>query len=161
VLNANFPASIHEDILQAVGIDLEGTAARARARDPYFRDRVLKAYEYQCAVCGFNVRIGDSLVALEAAHIKWHQAGGPDQENNGIALCSMHHKLFDRGAFAISDDMRMKVSEVAHGTNGFDEWLMAYHGKEIRAPQRPSYYPEQEYVSWHVKEVFKGYQRHL
>jgi putative restriction endonuclease len=25
-------------------------------------------------------------VALEAAHIKWHQAGGPDEESNGLAL---------------------------------------------------------------------------
>ncbi len=46
---------------------------------------------YQSVVCGFNVRIADSLVALEAAHIKWHQAGGPDMEYNGIALCSLHH----------------------------------------------------------------------
>ncbi len=97
ILNAHFPASIHEDILQAVGIDLEDVAAKAKIRDPHFRDRVLRAYEYRCAVCGFDVRVGDSLVGLEAAHIKWHQAGGPDEDNNGICLCTMHHKLFDRG----------------------------------------------------------------
>jgi len=159
ILESSFPASIHEDILQAVGLDMENMASTARIRDPRFRDRILTAYEYQCAVCGFNVRVGDSLVALEAAHIKWHQAGGPDIENNGIALCSMHHKLFDRGAFTISGDMKMRVSEIAHGTHGFNEWLMAYHDKEIRPPQRPAYYPEPKYVDWHVKEVFKGYAR--
>ena len=161
ILEANFPASIHEDILQAVGLDIEKVASMARIRDPHFRDRILIAYEYQCAVCGFNVRVGNSLVALEAAHIKWHQAGGPDQESNGIALCSMHHKLFDRGAFTITDDMKMRVSEIAHGTQGFNEWLMVYHGEEIRAPQRPAYYPAPDFVDWHVKEVFKGYARGL
>ena len=160
LLNASFPASIHEDILQAIGIDLEETPARVKVRDPYFRDRVLRAYEYQCAVCGFNVRVGDSLVALEAAHIKWHQAGGPDRENNGIALCTMHHKLFDRGAFTISESMKMQVSEIAHGTFGFNEWLLAFHGQPIRAPQRPLYYPQSAFVEWHVREVFKGYSRH-
>lgn len=161
ILETSFPASIHEDILQAVGLDMENMASMAKIRDPRFRDRILTAYEYQCAVCGFNVRVGGSLVGLEAAHIKWHQAGGPDRENNGIALCSMHHKLFDRGAFTITDDMKMQVSEAAHGTCGFNEWLMAYHGKEIRPPQRPSYYPEPGFVDWHVREVFKGFARQL
>jgi len=130
-----------------------------KVRDPQFRDRVLRAYKYRCAVCGFDVRVGDSLVALEAAHIKWHQAGGPDEENNGICLCTMHHKLFDRGAFTLGDDRKMKVSEFVHGTVGFQEWLMAFHGREIRPPQRPSYYPEEAFVKWHVREVFRGYAR--
>ena len=160
LLKAHFPDSIHEDILQAVGIDLITADSRTKARDPYFRERILRAYEYQCAVCGFNVRVGDSLVALEAAHIKWHQAGGPDNEQNGIALCSLHHKLFDRGAFTLSDTMKLRVSETAHGTNGFNEWLMAYHDKTIRPPQRPSYYPEPTFIAWHVNEVFKGNARY-
>jgi len=161
ILNANFPASIHEDILQAVCIDLEDTARRSTARDPSVRYRILQAYEFQCAVCGFNVRIGDSLVALEDAHIKWYQAGGPDMENNGIALCSLHHRLFDRGAFTISENMKLKVSEIAHGTTGFREWLLAFHDREIRPPQRQSYFPRIDYVKWHVREVFKGYAREL
>ncbi len=161
ILNASFPASIHEDILQAIGIDLEEISSRPTARDPSFRNRILQAYECQCAVCGFNVRIGDSLVALEAAHIKWFQAGGPDMENNGIALCSLHHKLFDRGAFTITQDMKLQVSEIAHGTTGFNEWLLAFHDREIRPPQRQSYFPGTDYVKWHVREVFKGYAREI
>jgi putative restriction endonuclease len=87
--------------------------------------------DFQCAVCGFNVRVGDLLVALETAHINWRQAGGPDSENYGVALCAMHHKLFDRGAFTITEDMKVQVSEKAHGTSGFDEWLMKFHGEPL------------------------------
>lgn len=69
LLEDNFPASIHEDILQAVGIDLdETTPAMRRKRDVRFREKVLRAYEYRCAICGYDVRVGDSLVGLEAAH---------------------------------------------------------------------------------------------
>lgn len=136
ILEKNFPSSIHEDILQAVGLDLEFKENIKTKRNPYFRDKVLNAYEYQCAVCGFNVRVGNSLVALEAAHIKWHQAGGPDSEENGIALCVLHHKLFDRGAFTLSDKMKIMVSDRAHGTKGFNEWLMAYHGAEFMPFER-------------------------
>jgi len=160
ILEANFPSTYHEDLLQAVGIELEDTALRVKPRDPYFRDKVLRAYEYRCAVCGFNVRLGDSLVALEAAHIKWHQAGGPDLENNGIALCSMHHKLFDRGAFTITDNMILKVSEIAHGDVGLIEWLLSFHDQEIKHPQRPTYYPQSTFVQWHLREVFKGHPRY-
>ncbi len=160
ILEKHFPASIHEDILLAIGLDLESDTGMKKRRDPHFRDRILNAYEYQCAVCGFNVRVGHSLVALEAAHIKWYQAGGPDREENGIALCALHHKLFDRGAFTLSKDMKVMVSDRAYGINGFNEWLMAYHGKTIAQPQRPSFFPEPNFLSWHVREVFQGYERH-
>ena len=161
LLTTNFPNSIHEDILQAVGIDIEAEAQKPKKRDPRFRERVLRAYEYQCAICGFDVRVGDTLVALEAAHIKWQQAGGPDREVNGVALCSMHHKLFDRGAFTLTDSLSIQVSERAHGSKGFLEWLMAFHGKEIRPPQRPSYHPKYKFVEWHIREVFQGPARYV
>ena len=48
---------------------------RGRRRDPSFRQRVLVAYEYQCAVCGLDLRICGITIALEAAHVRWHQAG--------------------------------------------------------------------------------------
>jgi len=100
-------------------------------------------------------------IALEAAHIKWHQAGGPDQEMNGIALCSLHHKLFDRGAFSLSRKFKILVSDHANGTTGFDDWLMKFHNKKISMPQSKNYYPLPDFINWHVKEVFKGYSRAL
>jgi putative restriction endonuclease len=160
MLNANFPETIHQDILDAVGIDFSAGGRVIIARSPEFRERVLRAYEYSCAVCGFDVRLGTIHVALEAAHIQWHQAGGPDEESNGLALCTMHHKLFDRGVFTLSDKLNVMVSESANGTKGFQEWVIAFHGKPIRSLQRPNYYPGQTAVAWHVKEVFQGPARY-
>jgi predicted restriction endonuclease len=34
---------------------------------------------------------------------------GPDAEINGLALCTLHHKLFDRGAFTLADDLKIMV----------------------------------------------------
>lgn len=162
ILEDNFPHSMHDDILQAVGLlELDHMKNTDRKRDPDFRDKILNAYEHQCAVCGFNVRVGNSLVALEAAHIKWYQAGGPDDEENGIALCSLHHKLFDRGAFTISQDKKIQVSDKAYGTTGFTEWLMAFHGECLKEPQRPAFSPKHEFISWHIREVFQGEGRYM
>jgi len=156
LLDDNFPPSIHEDILQAVGIDLSAGLTTIRRRDPDFRNRVLRAYEYRCAICGFDVRLGHTPICLEAAHIKWHTAGGPDEEKNGLALCTLHHKLFDRGAFTFSDEMKILVSDRANGSEAFNKWLLNYHGQRLSTPNRTIYQPSMSFRTWHVREVFKG-----
>lgn len=160
ILNEHFPASIHEDILQSVGLDFDYAMFRRKIRNPEFRQRILRAYEYRCAICGFDIRLDTTPIALESAHIKWYKAGGPDQENNGLALCTLHHKLFDRGAFTLSSDLLVQVSDRANGTTGLNEWLLAFNGKPIRPPQKPAYYPLPNYIAWHVEEVFQGDARY-
>nr|WP_310735507.1 HNH endonuclease [Cohnella herbarum] len=76
------------------------------------------------------------MSSVDTAHIQWLQAGGPDSEENGIALCAMHHMLFDRRVITITSDREMIVTEEAHGTLGFEDWLMRFHGKKIRLPIR-------------------------
>ncbi|WP_018478160.1 phosphorothioated DNA-binding restriction endonuclease [Pontibacter roseus] len=166
ILEQNFPDTLHQDVLDAVGLNIAAVAATnqslktARKRDPHFRESILKAYEYQCAVCGFGVRLKHKILALEAAHIMWHQAGGPDEEVNGLALCATHHKLFDLGAFTINADLRMLVSDEVNGF-GANEWLLQHHGKSINPPQKKSFYPDPEFTIWHVNEVFKGSYREV
>lgn len=155
LLDMHFPESLHEDILSAVGLDISYpnayTVTRALKRDPAFREKILRAYGYSCAVCGFNVRLGNKLVGVEAAHIKWHQAGGPDIENNGIALCSMHHKLYDLGVFTINTQHNIIVSQNAHGTQGLDDWLLRYHSQKVIKPIEMSYMPKLEFLDWNVR----------
>lgn len=161
LLNAHFPPSLHEDILQAVDIELPPQSFDTRTRTSNFRKNILRAYEYQCAVCGFDVKLGTSPLALEASHIKWKTYGGPNEEVNGLALCVLHHELFDSGAFTLSKGWQILVSDEAYGTKGFKEWLMNFHGKTINFPQRQSYYPDEKYIRWHVREVFQGDYREL
>jgi len=69
ILQDSFPESIIEDITRHLG--LEFSFRQVQKRDPKFRKEVLRAYNYQCAVCGFDLRMDDVTVCLEAAHIKW------------------------------------------------------------------------------------------
>jgi putative restriction endonuclease len=159
LLEHHFPDSLHEDILSAVGLTLGAGPATRRKRDAHFRRRVLTAYEYRCAVCGLDIRLGSVSVALDAAHIRWHQAGGPDREDNGLALCVLHHKLFDLGACTVGKDGTLLVSEQVHGTTGFHDALIRHHGRAVLEPQRPEWKPESTYLEWHGREVFKGQAR--
>ena len=68
VLDANFPASLHESILMAIGLDVDlsealhrATTTQTRRRDPAFREMVLTAYEYRCAVCADSDESGRSF----------------------------------------------------------------------------------------------------
>lgn len=60
-----------------------------------FRQAVVKAYGECCAVCGFDARIVNTPMGIEAAHIQWQAYDGPDVVRNGVALCSLHHVAFD------------------------------------------------------------------
>lgn len=161
LLDAHFPDSMHEDILAAVGLSLDAPQTGKTRRSPNFRDDVLRAYEYRCALCNLDMRIGNRTIGLEAAHIKWFQFEGPDVVENGIALCCLHHKLFDIGAFTLGDERRVLVSEEAHGTDQFDHILLRHHGNRLNAPVRAEHHPSTQFVDWHRSQVFRGQARPL
>ena len=154
VLAAHFPASLHPDIVAAVGLATDAAWVIRQRRDPRFRHRVLVAYGYRCAVCGFDVRINNLTVALEAAHIQWHQARGPDEAANGLALCAVHHKLFDFGAFAVEVSGDLLVSEHVNG-GGIEDTLLRFHRRPIARPARDEQVPAPRFLAWHRREVFK------
>lgn len=163
LLAAHFPVSLHEDICAAAGLEIDAATAgdepiERRKRDADFRPRIIRAYEHRCAVTGWDLRLINSDVGLEAAHIKWHTAGGPSTERNGIALNALHHKLFDLGAFTLSLERlpRILVSREVHGGDFARTMLIGLHGQEMRAPQDLSWLPDHEFITWHHAEVFKG-----
>ncbi len=161
IVGAHFPESIQSDVLAAVG--LEATYQTVceepidkRRRNPAFRQKVLMAYEYRCCLCGHDIRLFNQVIGLEAAHIKWFQAGGPDVESNGLALCSLHHKIFDLGAFTITPDTyQVQFSRHVVGSPDIQARLLSYHGAGLISPQSPEFLPNREFLEWHHQEVFK------
>ena len=161
LLNSYFPTSIHQDILSFVSLNLQltdiavTTKAEKARRDSKFRENIINAYEHRCAVCGFDGKLGISDFALEAAHIKWVAYGGSDEIHNGLALCVLHHKAFDRGAFAINDDLKLLVANSLKGGDLVNRLFLAYKGREIFTPSQVSFSPNTKYLRWHRNYVFK------
>lgn len=160
IASAHFPASIQADVLDAVGLTAPEDAAydesTKRRRDPAFRQKVLLAYEYRCCLCGHDIRLNNQVIGLEAAHIKWFQAGGPDVETNGLALCSLHHKIFDLGAFTVRPDtLEVVFSQYVVGSPEIQSRLLAYHGAGLIPPQAEAFLPSREFLDWHWEWVFK------
>jgi len=153
LLLAHFPASIHEEILCTVGLDFASTIKRSRLGS--FRGEVLTAYGHACAFCGYDVRLGSADLGLDAAHIMWHQANGPDLSANGLACCSLHHRALDRGAISLTNDLTILVSVHVNGGMKSDEHFVSLMGRPLRRPSLVASLPKSEYLEWHRREVFR------
>lgn len=165
LLDLHFPPSLHGELCEAVGLDPEPTeterlSAALRRRDRRMRELVLTAYEYRCAFCGYDGRIGTVPVGLEAAHVRWWAFGGPDVVENGLCLCSLHHKLFDKGALGIGDGHRILVSQrfVGHSRAAGDH-VIALAGRPLLGPQPGARPIAATHRSWHAGQVFHGEAR--
>ncbi len=169
VLDAHFPESLHDDILAAVGLtsfaenmvaEEQAPYGLARKRDPKFREKVLRAYEHRCAVTGFRAALGGSYFGCEAAHVKWHAYEGPDTVENGLAMEPTLHKLFDAGAWSLTDDRRILVSADFTGSDEAVEKIRSLHGRPLRPPQQGMPLVSMEYIRWHREKELGGVFRY-
>ncbi|MEU1287764.1 phosphorothioated DNA-binding restriction endonuclease [Kitasatospora sp. NPDC005856] len=173
LLDFHFPPSLHTDLCEAVGLDLDlaeaegvtgapGRAERAagRQRDRRMRELVLTAYEFQCAFCGYDGMLGASTVGLEAAHVRWWSYDGPDEVDNGLCLCSLHHKLFDKGVLGLGEGRRILVSQRFVGrSEASRQHVLALAGRLVIGPQAGIPSVAGRHRQWHAEQVFRGEPR--
>ncbi|MER7055216.1 MULTISPECIES: phosphorothioated DNA-binding restriction endonuclease [unclassified Streptomyces] len=165
LLDQHFPPSLHDELCEAVGLRARATpvaplVAGRRQRDRRMRELVLTAYEYRCAFCGYDGRIGAVPVGLEAAHVRWWAFDGPDDVDNGLCLCSLHHKLFDKGVLGVGDGHRVLVSQrfVGHSPAARDH-VTALAGRPLTGPQPGASPVAAGHRAWHAANVFHGSPR--
>ncbi len=164
LLDRHFTPALEGAICTAVGLDLtdlelaacELVAARRRSRRAGFTEEVLRAYAYACAMCGFDGALGRNPVGLEAAHVRWHSHEGPDEVSNGVALCSLHHTLFDLGALGLTAELRIQVSELYVARSPAGLTIDNLHDRPLNRPRRGQPAPASAHLHWHGHEVFKG-----
>ena len=75
-------------------------------RDISFRRRVLNAYGHQCAMCGIQLKLLDAAHILDASH-----PDSTDETSNGVSLCTLHHRAFDRALVTFDEDFRTHFNE--------------------------------------------------
>ncbi|OZV82996.1 restriction endonuclease [Micromonospora echinospora] len=164
LVESHFPATVAPDVLLAAGLDPDvvlaaGTAAgttRGRRRNPRWRGAVLAAWDRQCAFCGYDGQLGSASAGLDAAHVRWFAYDGPDELDNGLALCVLHHKLFDLGVVGLDRALRIEVSDTFTARTPAGRAVYELHGREVH-PRRPGHTgPAAEHITWHRREVFKG-----
>jgi putative restriction endonuclease len=93
-------------------------------RDSNFRDRVLTAYGNRCAMCGLQLKLLDAAHILPVDH-----PDSTDQTCNGVALCTLHHRAFDRAFVTFDaqfktylDDAQVEEYKKTGHDGGIDEF---------------------------------------
>lgn len=94
---------IEEDVLEKRRFAVLATKRALRALD--FSRRVLSAYEHRCAMCGVQLRLVDGAHILPAAH-----PDSTDQTANGVAMCALHHRAYDRGLITFDGEFKVRVN---------------------------------------------------
>ena len=111
--------------LTDVNVKIVNKISKIRIGQNIFRKKVLENFYHKCAICQIN---DDNL--LEASHIvpvSIPKLSGLIQ--NGICLCVLHHKMFDRGYFTINKFLEITLNKNIH----IDKTLLALtkNGKKI------------------------------
>lgn len=136
------------------GIDpkTKRTMVETRLFQSEFRNSILEFFRHKCLFCDI-----DSDILLEASHIK------PVSEDinsagiyaNGLALCRIHHKLFDMGLVSLKDG---KITPSSKLVSMESEFLNEQFNELIRKPaiRMPKGDESELYLIWHFKHVFRN-----
>lgn len=130
-------------------------AVRVRLHQRAFRERVLEAYQRQCAFCRLR---HEEL--LDAAHIiPDTEPRGEPVVRNGLSLCTLHHAAFDRYFIGIRPDFKIEVREdILRERDGptLVHAIQALHGSPIFLPKRPECRPANDLIEIRYERFRRG-----
>jgi putative restriction endonuclease len=119
-----------------------------KVRDRSFRLAICTIYNFQCAFTGLQIYNYRNYAEVQAAHIQSVSAGGPDIVQNGIALCSTAHWLFDNHLISLTDDYRVILSP--HVPPRFAALIII--DKPVHLPLDSRLWPSKKYIADHRRQ---------
>jgi HNH endonuclease len=122
-----------------------------------FKALVQEAYGRRCAVTGSKI-----LPVLQAAHIRPVTKDGENRVNNGLLLRSDVHTLFDRGFLGVHPQKKTLLVSPrlrADWGSGEEFYQRALSGETIGMPRQRCNQPNEDFLTWHTKEVFDNFAR--
>ena len=109
-----------------------------------FRQLLMIAYDYRCAVTGCDVRD-----TLQAAHIIAVSSGGQHDVKNGLLLRADIHNLFDRRLLTIDNRYRIRLHPSIRNSSTYK----SLHGKKLAVIPTSKFRPSVKYLTQHRKSV--------
>jgi len=127
-------------------------SVKVRIVQRFFRDTVLASYNFNCAVCRISLP-----AMLNASHIiPWaldkQRRADP---RNGMCLCALHDRAFDRGLIAVREDFKIAVSREIKTPNASKLHrigLIEIEGEKINLPDR--FGPDPIALAYHREKIF-------
>jgi putative restriction endonuclease len=126
------------------GLDREAVT-RIRVHQHFFRAMILASYRQECAVCQLPF-----TTLLVASHILPWSIDKSQRMNphNGVCLCALHDRAFDRGLLRITPNLTIQIDEqvtTRHSLAVVQDCFLKYEGKPLTLPER--WHPTPEFLS--------------
>jgi hypothetical protein len=124
-------------------IKFKQVSIQQRQGQAEFRQALMIAYNYKCAVTGCDVRD-----TLQAAHIVPVSNSGQHHLQNGLLLRADIHNLFDRGLLTIDNQLKVHI----HSSIRSSLTYKALHGKKLAVvPSTKVFKPSLKLLAQHRK----------
>lgn len=141
--------------ISLVDLPSEGKERQAlvklRVNQSFFRKTILASYNTTCCITG----ISQSQLLVASHIVPWAvDANKRMNPSNGLCLNALHDKAFDAGLMTVTPTFTIKVSEVILSSKNkiSDDYFLPFHDKSITLPNK--FYPNQEFLDWHNKNIF-------
>jgi putative restriction endonuclease len=125
---------------------------KVRLVQQFFRDTVLASYNFNCSLCKMSL-----TMMLNASHIIPWAANKKRRADprNGLCLCALHDRAFDRGLITVSEDFKIEVSreiKTPCASKLHRIGLLEIEGKKINLPDR--FGPDPTALEYHRNNIF-------
>lgn len=132
------PAPIGDEVERKYAV----REAKVRLHQARFRGLVLPAYRDSCAICRLKeVRL------LDAAHITADaQSTGAAAIQNGLSLCTIHHRAFDQQLVGVTPDYVVRVARrlLDEQDGPMLDLLKQFHNEPLTLPNRAAHRPDKD-----------------
>lgn len=131
-------------------------SVQQRLRQSIFRERVLAAYEYRCALSGLPERR-----LIDAAQIvpDTHAPPGQPDVRNGICMSKIHRAAYDANLIGIDPDLRIHVGEQLLAMQDgplLEQALKGLAGQKLRVPDDPLALPDRDRLALRFAQFRTG-----
>lgn len=128
---------------------------RMRVHQREFRQKIILAYDYTCAVCRLR-----NAQLLDAAHITPDgNADGIAFAPNGLALCKLHHAAYDSNLLGIDHDHRIHVaSRLLSGipSAALESAFRTYVGSSLHIPKSKKLQPDETRLAARFEQFIRA-----
>lgn len=122
-------------------------------RGGLFKRAIPEIYDFTCCISGLKIESTRNVQMVDACHIHPFSLSNNDTVPNGIALSPTLHRAFDRGLITINSDYVVRISPTVEDNNS-EFSITQFENSQIILPKKEKWYPSQESLQWHNKEVF-------
>ncbi len=126
---------------------------KTRTVQQFFRSAVVSSYHFKCAICELSIK--DLLIASHI--VPWaEKVESRADPSNGISLCALHDKAFDRGLMTVDQDHRILISPKLKSAGGqvIADMFSRFENEKLHLPFR--FAPNVEYLNWHQEHRFQS-----